>query len=326
MAGRPYDMTSTTESTAGSVTSGLRRFEMSELRRHCDELPRFGACEDAEDLDSGPSAEPGSVEAIIKEFTRSMKKVNTETSRHLRSLSPEQSTGLIRDAWAYDVSGAPTPAEGSVCGRSSPCIRSPRQSARNPAHATSMPSLKAAAMAVVGHGRSGLRSGLLSGKETPQSSNRSPRASPRQLSRDSSRSAMLTAPWQQYKDVAKRMQSREAGDSNCSTPRSSTTDLRAMGSKSKRDSGYAQQGGPPPRTSQLFNSPAMALIPKEPHEHPRTFSSSNVSEEGSLNGTNTPRNVVRKQMQPPEVAPEETPKPLGTATYPEETLTDGSCA
>jgi len=232
----------------------------------------------------------GSVESIIQAFSLSMAKASSETNRELQNPSDaDNSSSFIREAWAHGVtgsamgqqSGLATPIEGDLLGGLTGLsltsasfqglvpfgpgdyVRSPRHSAggrsspreQGTPRDASTPSLKAAALAVVGNGASGLRSGLLSGRDTSRQ-NSTP-GSPRQM-RDSgsAHSLMLSAPWQQYKNVATRLgQERSGGDSNCSTPRSRSVVSevsRQDSRKAGREGSFAagDYGGPPPRTSQ----------------------------------------------------------------------------
>lgn len=350
------------QSTSGSLQSGTKPFSpRSELSRVLprDELPRFGAADadlearpyvrrlGEDGLRSGPPPEPGSVEAIIQEFTRSMKKVGSETSRDLRAMSAETSSTVIREAWAHGVSGAigrsglTTPIEGSAdmggltglsltTVASCPWIRSPRGTPRD----ASAPSLKAAAMAVVGHGASGLRSGLLSGKNSPRGSPpRSPRQTPHT---DSARSLMLTAPWQQYKSVAKRLQQHQACDSQSSTPRME----RAPRGGRDREGGSLQPGdrSVPTRTSHIESPVAGGKSPgglmhraaSEPRHGQRSFGQdgggqlgeaasgsqqrtrqrapSGASEGRGGSGASTPRSAgLKVKVRPPEIIADSSP-------------------
>lgn len=260
-----------------------------------DELPRFGAADDVDAeaatravVPRGRPPAAGSVESIIQAFSLSMAKASSETNRELQNPAvADNSNNHIREAWAYGVSGSAsgqqsglaTPIEGDLLGGLTGLsltsssfqglvpygpgdgVRSPRHSAggrsspRGTPREASTPSLKAAALSVVGNGASGLRSGLLSGRDTPRRT--SAPGSPRQM-RDSGseRSLMLSAPWQQYKSVATRLgHERSSGDSNCSTPRSRSVVSEVSRQDSKkagRDGSFASgdYGGPPPRTSQ----------------------------------------------------------------------------
>jgi len=242
----------------------------------------------------GLPSEAGSMDAIIKEFTRSMKKVSNETTRHLQHTGTEKTSSSIREAWATGVNrqssqpASPRSREGSVSLQGGP--RSPRPSPRGTPRDASRTSLKAAAISVVGQGTSGLRSGLLSGKETPQGAPGSPHLSQRQINHsDSAHSLMLTAPWQQYKSVAKRMQEGEGHSISSSPSRNSLRDSwKAMGSSSDRDGGYAQSGGPPPRALQHFES-----MPRAASET-SLASSSQVG--GSCEGRATSSQAERQRM------------------------------
>lgn len=236
---------STTESTTGSTRSMTKQYSSSRSNNPLDELPRFGSEYDFDmkaknfpSRDGEPPPAKGSVQAIMQDFVRSMMKAKIETTSELVMLgdcNSSLSTSDIRQAWAHGVSGAArgrsglaTPVEGgpdmlgSLSGislLSGTGLRTPRLSSRGVSRDASTRSLKAAAMAVVGHGQTGLRSGLLSGKNTPRISSgqytprggdltpRSARGStpgtPRQayqndIGSTTPRSGMLMAPWQQY--------------------------------------------------------------------------------------------------------------------------------
>lgn len=246
-AAEALGMSRARSSSSSQLASVISRPELSRAGQ-TDELPRFGVDDSRPRSKERRSLPPkGSVQSIIEDFKLSMSRAACASSRDLdcRALQNESNnTDSIREAWAHVAStptirsGRITPVEGSLefegmsLLSSSSCtrLRSPWHSRDAPPRDTTTPSLKAAAAAVVGQG---FRSGRLSGISSPRGRG-SPLGSPRQMSpTDSARSLMLTAPWQQYKNVANRLQRIQASEgatqSPCSSPRSRRGDSSARG-------------------------------------------------------------------------------------------------